>query len=74
MYKGNNLRESFENWWDSLSDPWSAPEAKSAAWEAWKFSNLRVLNKIRYMKGITERCNGYNEAMNEINNVIGENP
>lgn len=55
MYKGNNLRESFENWWDSLSDPWSTPEAKSAAWEAWKFSNLRVLNKIRYMKGITER-------------------
>lgn len=68
------MHESFEKWWNSLNHPWSTQEAKAAAWDSWKSANLRILKKIRYMKGITERCNGYNEAMNEINNIIGENP
>lgn len=68
MDKENKLWEEFEKWWNSLAHPWEEPAAKTAAWHAWQFANYRVASKVCYMKGISERCQGFNGAMK----IIGE--
>lgn len=70
MNKENRLWEDFEKWWNSLAHPWEEPAAKIAAWQAWQFANHRVSNKISYMKGISERCQGHNGAMRTISEVV----
>lgn len=70
MDKENKLWEEFEKWWNSLSQPWEEEGAKVAAWQAWQFANYRVSNKICFMKGIDEHCQGFNSAMRIISEVV----
>lgn len=65
-----NYDVGFEEFWKDTKYSDSQVREKDVAWEFWCAANKRVYNSLRYIKGITEHCQGYNEAISDIEKMV----
>lgn len=62
--------EDFEKYWNGLNIPTEFQNTKQDHWIIWLAAHKRVADKLCFMKGITERCQGFNEAMRMVESIV----